>query len=47
MDKEDLRDVKDQLEALDSLAKLFEKLWFARVKNDITDERVRGLPDCF
>ena len=42
MDKEDLRDVKDQLEALDSLAKLFEKLWFAQVKNDVKDERVRA-----
>ena len=42
MDKEDLRGVKDQLEALDSLAKLFEKLWFAKVKNDIQDERVRA-----
>lgn len=42
MDKEDLREVTDQLDVLDSLGKLFEKIWFTQVKNDITDERVRA-----
>ena len=37
MNREDLREVADQLEALEALAKLFEKLWFRQIKQSIQD----------
>ena len=42
MKKEDLNDVVERLEALDSLAQLFKNLWFGKIKNEIKDEKVKA-----
>ena len=42
MKKEDLNDVVERLEALDSLAQLFKKLWFGKIKDEIKDEKVKA-----
>ena len=42
MKKEDLNDVVDRLEALDSLAQLFKNLWFGKIKDEIKDEKVKA-----
>ena len=42
MKKEDLNDVIERLEALDSLAQLFKKLWFGKIKDEIKDEKVKA-----
>ena len=42
MKKEDLNDVVERLEALDSLAQLFKNLWFAKIKDEIKDEKVKA-----
>ena len=42
MNKEDLREVSSQLEALDSLAKLFKNLWFSQIKKEVMDEKVKA-----
>ena len=42
MNKEDLRQVVEQLETLDSLTRLFKNLWFEKVKEDIEDEKVKA-----
>lgn len=42
MNADDLRDVAERLEALESLAKLFGNSWLAHVKNQIQDEKIRA-----
>ena len=42
MKKEDLNDVVERLETLDSLAQLFKNIWFGKIKNDIKDEKVKA-----
>ena len=42
MKKEDLNDVVERLEALDSLAQLFKNLWFGKIKSEIKDEKVKA-----
>jgi len=42
MNADDLRDVTERLEALESLAKLFGNSWLEHVKNQIQDERIRA-----
>ena len=42
MKKEDLNDVVERLEALDSLAQLFKNLWFGKIKDEIKDEKVKA-----
>lgn len=42
MKKEDLNDVVERLEALDSLAQLFRNLWFGKIKDEIKDEKVKA-----
>lgn len=42
MKKEDLNEVVERLEALDSLAQLFKNLWFGKIKDEIKDEKVKA-----
>ena len=42
MNADDLRDVAERLEALESLAKLFGNSWLEHVKNQIPDEKARA-----
>ena len=42
MNKEDLREISSHLEALDSLAKLFNNLWFSQIKKEVVDEKVKA-----
>ena len=42
MNADDLRDVAERLEALESLAKLFGNSWLDYVKSQIQDEKVRA-----
>ena len=42
MNADDLRDVAERLEALESLAKLFGNSWLEYVKNQIQDEKIRA-----
>jgi len=42
MKKDDLREVVERLEALDSLAQLFKNLWFSKIKDEIQDEKVKA-----
>ncbi len=42
MNADDLRDVAERLEALESLAKLFGNSWLDYVKNQIQDEKIRA-----
>ena len=42
MNADDLRDVTERLEALESLAKLFGNSWLEHVKNQMQDERIRA-----
>ncbi|MDE2810664.1 MAG: hypothetical protein OXN90_19800 [Gemmatimonadota bacterium] len=42
MNEDDLRDVAERLEALESLAKLFGNSWLEYAKNQIPDEKVRA-----
>ena len=42
MNADDLRDVAERLEALDSLAKLFRNSWLEHAKNQIQDEKIRA-----
>ena len=42
MKKEDLNEVVERLEALDSLAQLFKNLWFGKIKEEIKDEKVKA-----
>ena len=42
MNKEDLQEVTSQLEALDSLAKLFKNMWFKKVRQEVEDEKVKA-----
>ena len=42
MNANDLRDVAERLEALESLAKLFGNSWLEYVRNQIQDEKIRA-----
>ncbi len=42
MNADDLRDVAERLEALESLAKLFGNSWLEYAKNQIQDEKIRA-----
>ena len=42
MNADDLRDVAERLEALESLAKLFGNSWLEHAKNQIQDEKIRA-----
>ena len=42
MNADDLRDVAERLEALESLAKLFGNSWLEYVRNQIQDEKIRA-----
>ncbi len=42
MNADELRDVKERLEALESLAKLFGHSWLEYVKSQIQDEKIRA-----
>ncbi len=42
MNEQELRDVVGQLEALDSLATLFRRLWYEKVRAEISDEKTRA-----
>lgn len=42
MNADDLRDVVERLEALESLAKLFGHSWLEHAKNQIQDEKIRA-----
>ncbi|MDE2807792.1 MAG: hypothetical protein OXN90_05180 [Gemmatimonadota bacterium] len=42
MNADDLRDVAERLEALESLAKLFGNSWIEQAKNQIHDEKIRA-----
>ena len=42
MDADELRDVEERLEALESLAKLFGHSWLEYVKSQIQDEKIRA-----
>lgn len=42
MNADDLRDVADRLEALESLAKLFGNSWLEYAKSQIQDEKIRA-----
>ena len=42
MNADDLRDVVERLEALESLAKLFGNSWLEHAKNQIQDEKIRA-----
>ena len=42
MNADELRDVKERLEALESLAKLFGHSWIEYVKSQIQDEKIRA-----
>ena len=42
MNADDLRDVAERLEALESLAKLFRNSWLEHAKNQIQDEKIRA-----
>ena len=42
MNADDLRDVAERLEALESLAKLFGNSWIEHAKNQIQDEKIRA-----
>ena len=42
MNADELRDVKERLEALESLAKLFGHSWLEYVKSQIHDEKIRA-----
>ncbi len=42
MNADDLRDVAERLEALESLAKLFGNSWLDYAKNQIQDEKIRA-----
>ena len=42
MNADDLRDVAERLEALESLTKLFGNSWLEYAKNQIQDEKIRA-----
>ena len=42
MNREELQEVVKQLEALESLAMLFNSLWFEQIRRDITDSKVQA-----
>ena len=42
MNRGELQEVVKQLEALESLAKLFNSLWFEQIRRDITDPKVQA-----
>jgi len=42
MNKRDLQDVVNRLEAIEALAKLFNNLWFDQIKKNISDEKVQA-----
>jgi hypothetical protein len=42
MNEQELREVVGQLEALDSLAMLFRRLWYEKVRAEISDEKTRA-----
>ena len=42
MNKEDLRQVQDQLDGLEALARLFKNLWYEQLKRSSTDAKVQA-----
>ncbi len=42
MTKDDLREVVERLQALESLTQLFNNLWFDKIRGDIKDEKVKA-----
>lgn len=42
MNRDDMREMVSQLEALEALATLFNNLWFDHIKRDIRDQKVQA-----